>query len=85
MLIKNFIDKDANFFYVSFDQVIEKAAELNAIPFDVPGVELTLSFTFVKNNFFIPRKKTNYPYLAIGRIKVFVNQYKVNNDKNEIL
>lgn len=40
-LIRNFIDKDAHFFYVPFDQVIEKAAELNAIPFDVPGVELT--------------------------------------------
>lgn len=40
-LIKNFIDKDAHFFYVPFDQVIEKATTLNATPFDVPGVELT--------------------------------------------
>src|SRR5690349_180659 len=40
-LIKNFIDKDAQFYYVPFDQVIEKAAQLNATPFDVPGVELT--------------------------------------------
>lgn len=40
-LIRNFIDKDAQFFYVPFDQVIEKAAELNATPFDVIGVELT--------------------------------------------
>lgn len=40
-LIKKFIDKDAQFFYVPFDQVIEKATELNAIPFDVVGVELT--------------------------------------------
>ncbi|AOM79454.1 chromate resistance protein ChrB domain-containing protein [Pedobacter steynii] len=40
-LIRNFIDSDAHFFYVPFDQVIEKAAALNAIPFDVPGVELT--------------------------------------------
>ncbi|HWW41791.1 chromate resistance protein ChrB domain-containing protein [Pedobacter sp.] len=40
-LIKKFIDMDAQFFYVPFDQVIEKADELNAIPFDVPGVELT--------------------------------------------
>ncbi|ETZ22986.1 chromate resistance protein ChrB domain-containing protein [Pedobacter sp. V48] len=40
-LIINFIDKDAHFFYVPFDQVIEKAGELKAIPFDVPGVELT--------------------------------------------
>ena len=40
-LIRNFIDKDAQFFYVPFDQVIEKATELNATPFDVLGVELT--------------------------------------------
>ena len=40
-LIKNFIDKDAEFFYVPFDKVIAKAKELNAIPFDVPDVELT--------------------------------------------
>lgn len=40
-LIRKFIDSDAHFFYVPFDQVIEKAAALNAIPFDVPGVELT--------------------------------------------
>lgn len=40
-LIKKFIDKDAQFFYVPFNQVIEKATELNAIPFDVVGVELT--------------------------------------------
>jgi AraC-like DNA-binding protein len=40
-LIKTFIDKDAHFHYVPFDQVIQKAAEINATPFDVPGVELT--------------------------------------------
>ena len=40
-LIKHFVDKDAIFIYVPFSQVIEKASELNAIPFDVPGVELT--------------------------------------------
>lgn len=40
-LIRNFIDPTAVFFYVPFDRVIEKAAEINAIPFDVPGVELS--------------------------------------------
>ncbi|NQX43108.1 hypothetical protein SAMN05421820_11515 [Pedobacter steynii] len=40
-LIKRFIDKNAVFFYVPFDQVIDIASELDAIPFDVPGVELT--------------------------------------------
>ncbi len=40
-LIKKFVDIDAEFIYVPFDDVSKKAAELNAIPFDVPNVELT--------------------------------------------
>ena len=40
-LIKRFIDKDAEFFYVPFEQVLTQAATLNAIPFDIPGVEFT--------------------------------------------
>lgn len=40
-LIKRFIDPDAEIIYVPFDQVIAKAKELNATPFDLPGVEYT--------------------------------------------
>jgi AraC-like DNA-binding protein len=40
-LIRRFIDKDAEFYYVPFDQLMAKAKELDAIPFDVPDVELT--------------------------------------------
>lgn len=40
-LIKRFIDRDAQFVFVRFDQVITKAKEIDAIPFDVPGVEYT--------------------------------------------
>ncbi|MGX5817205.1 chromate resistance protein ChrB domain-containing protein [Chitinophaga lutea] len=40
-LIRRFIDRHAEFFYVPADEVIAKAAELNATPFDVAGVELT--------------------------------------------
>lgn len=40
-LIKNFVDKEAEFIYVPFDQVIKKAKEFNAIPFDIPDVEFT--------------------------------------------
>ncbi len=38
-LIKRFIDADAEIIYVPFDEVLTKAKELNAIPFDIPGVE----------------------------------------------
>ena len=40
-LIKKFIDKEAHFFYVPFKDVAEKAIEFDAIPFDVPDVEIT--------------------------------------------
>jgi hypothetical protein len=40
-LIKNFVDRDAEFIYVSRDKVFEKAKDLNAIPFDLPGAEYT--------------------------------------------
>jgi AraC-like DNA-binding protein len=42
-LIKNFVDKEAVFLYVPFSEVLEKAKTLNAIPFDIPKVELTHS------------------------------------------
>jgi AraC-like DNA-binding protein len=40
-LIKRFVDRDAEFIYVPFDQVIPQSKELDAIPFDLPGVEYT--------------------------------------------
>jgi AraC-like DNA-binding protein len=40
-LIKRFVDKDAEFIYVPFDQVISRSKELDAIPFDLPEVEYT--------------------------------------------
>ena len=38
-LIKNFVDKDAEFIYVPKEHVFDKAKELDAIPFDIPGAE----------------------------------------------
>ena len=38
-LIKNFIDKEAEFIYVPKGVVFEKAKGLNAIPYDIPGAE----------------------------------------------
>jgi len=40
-LIKNFVDKEAEFIYVPTDLVKLKAIALNAIPYDIPGVEYT--------------------------------------------
>ena len=38
-LIKNFVDKEAEFIYVPTEQVLSKAKELDAIPYDIPNVE----------------------------------------------
>lgn len=40
-LIKKFVDADAEFFYVPFNEVLEQAKVLDAIPFDVPDVDFT--------------------------------------------
>ncbi len=39
-LIKKFVDKNAEFFFVPADRVLKEAERLDAIPFDAPGVEL---------------------------------------------
>lgn len=40
-LIRRFIDPQAVFYYVPFEDVLTKATELDATPFDIPGVEYT--------------------------------------------
>lgn len=40
-LISHFVDGDAEFLFVPADSVVEVAEREGAIPFDVPGVELT--------------------------------------------
>jgi hypothetical protein len=40
-LIQRFIDPDAEFLYVPAAQVMSKAQETGATPYDVPGVEMT--------------------------------------------
>lgn len=51
-LIKNFVDPEAEFLYYPKQQVFEKAKELNAIPYDIPGAEYShygdeCSFDFI--------------------------------------
>ena len=40
-LIRNFVDREAEFIYVPKDEVFEKAKALNAIPYDIPEAEYT--------------------------------------------
>ena len=39
-LVKKFVDRDAEFFFVPADKVMEEAKRLDAIPYDVKNVEL---------------------------------------------
>ncbi len=39
-LIKKFVDQDAEFIFAPADEVMEEAKRLDAIPYDVKGVEL---------------------------------------------
>jgi hypothetical protein len=39
-LIKKFVDENAEFYFVPAEDVMDEARRLDAIPYDVPGVEL---------------------------------------------
>src|SRR5574339_238001 len=60
-LIKNFIDKEAEIIYVPSDEVAKQAKKLNAIPFDVPGVEFTHYDDQCTFDYFIKKYKITDP------------------------
>jgi AraC-like DNA-binding protein len=62
-LIKRFIDETAEIIYVPFTEVRSKAKTLNAIPFDVPGVEYTHYEDECTFDYFIKKHKLNDPAL----------------------
>jgi AraC-like DNA-binding protein len=69
-LIKRFIDKNAEIIYVPFDEVITQAAALNAIPFDLPGVEYTHYDDRCSFDYFI--KKHHIKDAALDRVAAIV-------------
>jgi hypothetical protein len=69
-LIKRFVDTDAEFYYVPFDQVKQKAQELDAIPFDIPGVEFTHYNDKCSFDYFV--QKYNIADPAIHKLAVIV-------------
>jgi len=62
-LIKRFIDPDAQIIYVPYAEVLTKAAELDAEPFDVPGVEYTHYEDQCTFDFFIKKHELKDPAL----------------------
>jgi AraC-like DNA-binding protein len=69
-LIKRFIDPEAEIIYVPVDQVIAQAAVLNAVPFDLPGVEYTHYDDQCSFDYFI--KKHRLKDVALDRIAAIV-------------
>jgi AraC-like DNA-binding protein len=69
-LIKRFIDKEAEIIYVPFDDVAKKAMQLDAIPFDIPGVEFTHYNDECTFDYFIRKYKIKDP--ALHTIAVIV-------------
>ncbi len=64
-LIKKMVDKEAEFFYFPFEQVMEKATTLNATPFDIPGVEYTHYGTDCTFDYIIKKHKIKDPAILI--------------------
>jgi hypothetical protein len=62
-LIKNFVDADAEFIYVPKEQVFDKANELNAIPYDIPGAEYSHYGDECTFDFIIKKHGINDPAL----------------------
>jgi hypothetical protein len=69
-LIKRFIDAEAEFIYVPTDQVIEQALTLDAIPYDIAGVEYTHEGVFCTFDYFL--KKHHLQDEALHRLAVIV-------------
>jgi hypothetical protein len=62
-LIQRFIDKDAEFLYVPSGQVMSKAQEVGATPYDVPGVEMTHVGELCSFDAFLTKHKLTDPAL----------------------
>lgn len=62
-LILRFIDKEAVFLFVPAEEVLDKAAELGAKPFNVPGTELTTYKEYCTYDFLLHKFVLNDPVL----------------------
>ena len=69
-LIKKFVDKDAEFIYVSKEQVFDKAKELDAIPYDIPGAEYTHYDEECTFDYIVKKHKLNDP--ALKQLSVII-------------
>jgi len=64
-IIKRFIDTEAEFIYVPFSEVKEKAKQLNATPFDIPDVEFTHYNDQCTFDYFVKKYKIDDPAIHV--------------------
>lgn len=64
-LIKKFVDREAEFIYVPYSDVLVKAKELDAIPFDIPDVEFTHYNEHCTFDYIIKKYKIDDPAILI--------------------
>lgn len=64
-LIKKFVDKEAEFIYVPYNEVLIKAKELDAIAFDIPDVEFTHYDEKCTFDYIIKKYKIDDPAIVI--------------------
>ena len=75
-LIKNFVDKEAEFIYVPTELVKEKAKELDAIPYDIPGVDYTHEGPFCTFDTILKRHQLTDP--ALQQLAIIVRGADTN-------
>jgi hypothetical protein len=80
-LIKRFIDPSGEIIYVPSSEVLNKAKEMNAIPFDVPNVEYTHYGEECTFDYFI--KKHNLSDPALHKIALIVRG--ADTDRHDLM
>ena len=56
-LIKNFVDKEAEFIYVPKEKVFTEAKKLDAIPYDIPGAEYSHEGSYCTFDYIVKKHK----------------------------
>jgi hypothetical protein len=78
-LIKKFVDGEAEFLYVPKEQVFEKAYEMEAIPYDIPGAEYSHYGDNCTFDFIIKKHRLDDPALIqIADIVRGADTYRFN-------
>lgn len=76
-LIKKFIDTDAEFIYVPKEQVFDRAKELDAIPYDIPGAEYSHYGQECTFDYIIKKHQLNDP--ALRQLSIIVRGADTDN------